>query len=59
MKSLAAVLASLLIAGKRVNRGHVHMMTAHGGGGAKANAVRKLNRGGYVKMQMRGGGLKI
>ena len=39
-------------------RGHVHMMSAQGGGREgtpKADAVRKLSKGGCVKMQTRGG----
>ena len=36
------------------------MMSAQGGGGGtpKADAVRKLSKGGYVKMQIRGEGVK-
>ena len=33
------------------------MMSAHGGGTPKAAAIRKLSKGGYVKMQM-GEGVK-
>ena len=36
-------------------RGHVHMMSAQGGGTPKADAVRKLSKGGCVKIQTRGG----
>ena len=39
--------------------GHVHMMSAQGGGGGgstqKADIVRKLSKGGCVKMQTGGG----
>ena len=39
-------------------RGHVHMMSAQGGGEGgtpKADAVRKLSKGGCVKMKTRRG----
>ena len=36
-------------------RGHVHMMSAQGGGTPKADAVWKLSKGGCVKMQTRVG----
>ena len=39
------------------SRGHVHMMSARSGGEGgtpKADAVRKLSKGGCVKMQTRG-----
>ena len=37
-------------------RGHVHMMSAQGGGTPKADAARKLIKGGCVKMQIKDGG---
>ena len=52
----AVRVGELTAGGENDLRGHVHVMSARGEGGgtSKADAVRKLSKGGCVKMQTRG-----